>query len=46
MLSFDFAAMLAQCDNRCDQCGFCRELFTAIAHPLPLVIEDRRVRAD
>ena len=46
MLSFDFAAMLAQCDNRCDQCGFCRELFTAIAHQLPLVIADRRVSAD
>ncbi|MDX9834084.1 MAG: hypothetical protein RBT36_02575 [Desulfobulbus sp.] len=46
MLSFDFAAMLAQCDHRCAQCGFCREMFAAIAHQLPLVIEDRRESTD
>ena len=46
MLSFDFANMLSQCDNRCEQCGFCRELFASIAHPLSLFIEDRRARAD
>ncbi len=46
MLSFDFANMLSQCDNRCEQCGFCRELFATIAHPLSLFIEDRRARAN
>ena len=46
MLSFDFANMLSQCDNCCEQCGFCRELFATIAHPLSLFIEDRRARAD
>ncbi|MCL1980256.1 MAG: hypothetical protein FWG62_04170 [Proteobacteria bacterium] len=34
-LSFDFANLLAQCDNRCGQCGFCQELFDSIAQPLP-----------
>jgi hypothetical protein len=33
-LSFDFANLLSQCDNRCTLCGFCRELFEAISHPL------------
>ena len=46
MLSFDFANMLSQCDNRCNQCGFCRELFASISHPLSLSIEDRRVQAE
>lgn len=46
MLSFDFANMLSQCDNRCDRCGFCRELFETIAHPLPMAIRDMRATAD
>ncbi|WP_051553582.1 hypothetical protein [Desulfobulbus elongatus] len=46
LLSFDFANMLSQCDSRCDRCGFCRELFDAIAHPLPLLIKDLRATAD
>jgi collagenase-like PrtC family protease len=46
MLSFDFANMLSQCDSRCDRCGFCRELFDSIAHPLPMVIKDQRATAD
>lgn len=46
MLSFDFANMLSQCDNRCDRCGFCKELFDSIAHPLPMVIKDLRATAD
>lgn len=46
MLSFDFANMLSQCDNRCDRCGFCRELFDSISHPLPLQIKDQRMTAD
>ena len=33
-LSFDFASMLSVCDNRCNACGFCMELFKAIARPL------------
>ncbi len=33
-LSFDFANMLSVCDNRCNSCGFCMELFKAIARPL------------
>jgi hypothetical protein len=46
MLSFDFANMLSQCDNRCDRCGFCKELFESIAHPLPMVIKNQRATAD
>lgn len=42
LLSFDFANMLSQCDNRCDRCGFCKELFDSISHPLPLLIKDLR----
>ncbi|MCI5220010.1 MAG: hypothetical protein D3914_12685 [Candidatus Electrothrix sp. LOE2] len=33
-LSFDFANMLSVCDNRCASCGFCMELFKALARPL------------
>jgi len=46
MLSFDFANMLSQCDNHCDSCGFCRELFESIAHPKPMVIKDQRPAGD
>jgi hypothetical protein len=42
MLSFDFANMLSQCDNRCEPCGFCQELFESISRPLPLTIQDLR----
>ncbi|MCL2789472.1 MAG: hypothetical protein FWD79_02390 [Desulfobulbus sp.] len=35
LLSFDFANLLSQCDNRCGRCGFCQELFDSITHPLP-----------
>lgn len=42
LLSFDFANMLSECDNRCDRCGFCKELFDSISHPLPLLIKDLR----
>jgi hypothetical protein len=45
MLSFDFANMLSECDNRCESCGFCKELFESITHPLPLGIQNRRVTA-
>ncbi len=40
MLSFDFANMLSQCDKRCHHCGFCKELFDSITHPLPLTIQN------
>ena len=33
-LSFDFANMLSVCNNRCDTCRFCMELFQSISHPL------------
>ncbi|MCI5211315.1 MAG: hypothetical protein D3910_21595 [Candidatus Electrothrix sp. ATG2] len=33
-LTFDFANMLSVCNNRCNSCGFCIELFQAIAKPL------------
>ncbi|MCI5120066.1 MAG: hypothetical protein D3908_02515 [Candidatus Electrothrix sp. AUS4] len=33
-LAFDFANMLSVCDNQCHSCGFCMELFRAIAHPV------------
>lgn len=46
MLSFDFANMLSQCDNRCKRCGFCQELFETIAHPLPIAIKDMRATVD
>jgi hypothetical protein len=42
MLSFDFANMLSQCDNRCEPCGFCKELFESISHPLPMVIQNHK----
>ena len=42
MLSFDFANILSQCDNRCEACGFCEELFGSISHPLPLALHDLR----
>ena len=45
-LSFDFANMLSQCDNRCDSCGFCKELFESISHPLPLSIPNLRATVD
>ena len=46
LLSFDFADMLSQCDNHCDSCGFCRELFDSIARPLPLVIPKLKATVD
>jgi collagenase-like PrtC family protease len=45
-LSFDFANMLSMCDNHCDSCGFCKELFDSISHPLPMEIWDNRVAVD
>ncbi len=45
LLSFDFANVLSQCDNRCESCGFCKELFDSITHTQPLVIKDRRTTA-
>lgn len=42
-LSFDFANMLSMCDNHCDSCGFCKELFDSISHPLPIELWDNRV---
>lgn len=33
-LSFDFANMLSVCNNRCETCRFCMELFSSISHPL------------
>jgi len=46
MLSFDFANMLSQCDNHCNSCGFCQELFESISHAKPLVIKDQRPTVD
>lgn len=34
-LSFDFANMLSVCNNRCETCRFCVELFQSISHALP-----------
>ncbi|WP_035246512.1 hypothetical protein [Desulfogranum mediterraneum] len=45
-LSFDFANMLSMCDYRCDQCGFCKDLFEAVSHRLPAAIPDHRALAD
>ncbi len=42
-LSFNFADMLSMCDNKCDSCGFCQELFASITRPLPVEIRDNRV---
>ncbi len=42
-LSFDFAAILSSCENQCDSCGFCKELFASISRPLPVQIPDNRV---
>lgn len=33
-LSFDFANMLSVCNNRCETCRFCMELFSSISHTL------------
>ena len=33
-LSFDFANMLSLCNNRCETCRFCIELFQSISNPL------------
>lgn len=46
LLSFDFANILSLCDNRCDCCGFCQELFATITHELPMTIQDLRTTAD
>lgn len=46
MISFDFAEMLSLCDGKCESCGFCRELFQSITHPLPLTIRDNRAAVD
>jgi collagenase-like PrtC family protease len=45
-LSFDFANMLSICKNKCDSCGFCRELFVSISRPLPVELPDNRVAVD
>jgi hypothetical protein len=37
-LSFDFANMLSVCNNRCETCRFCMELFSSISHPLPTAV--------
>jgi len=42
-LSFDFANMLSMCDNQCDSCGFCKDLFASISRPLPVRIRDNRI---
>ena len=42
-LSFDFAQMLSECRNQCGSCGFCKELFGSISHPLPMAIQDNRM---
>ncbi|WP_417909302.1 hypothetical protein [Candidatus Electronema sp. PJ] len=38
-LSFDFANMLSVCNNRCETCRFCMELFNSISHPLPVAVK-------
>ena len=43
-LSFDFANMLSVCNKECDSCGFCKEMFDSISHPLPMAIQDNRER--
>ena len=45
-LSFDFANMLSMCENKCDSCGFCKDLFDTISWPLPVEIRDNRVAVD
>ncbi len=45
-LSFDFAHMLSMCDGYCDQCGFCKELFETVSHPLSCSLPDHRLCAD
>ncbi len=45
-LSFDFASMLSGCDNRCERCGFCLELFEAISCPQPVSLHDNRAAVD
>lgn len=45
-LSFDFANMLSMCENKCDSCGFCRELFESISRSLPVEIRDHRAVVD
>jgi collagenase-like PrtC family protease len=38
----DFSHQLSMCDNRCEPCGFCKELFESISHPLSLSLQDMR----
>ena len=45
-LSFDFASMLSGCDNRCDRCGFCLELFGSISCPQPAPLRENRAAVD
>ncbi len=45
-LSFDFASMLSGCDNRCDRCGFCHELFESISCPQPVFLHDTKAAVD
>jgi collagenase-like PrtC family protease len=45
-LSFDFADMLSLCDSRCENCGFCPELFQVITRRLPPEIPDNRIAAN
>jgi len=40
-LAFDFANMLSVCNNRCNSCGFCIELFQAIASPIASPLENK-----
>jgi len=38
-LSFDFANMLSVCNNRCESCRFCMELFNSISHSLSATVK-------
>jgi len=37
---------LSVCENKCDSCGFCKDLFDSISRPLPVEIRDNRVTVD
>ena len=45
-LSFDFASMLSSCDNRCDRCGFCLELFGSVSTLQPVSLQDQQAAVD
>lgn len=45
LLSFDFADMLSVCGNSCESCGFCKDLFQTVTHPITSSLPDQRKRS-